>query len=646
MKVSIFKNILDTKAPYDVQVSAVLKKFKTNDDYGIGNFKNLDPASLATAKKSLPAVCFGGTFSERSNSNLNEASGLMILDFDKLSDLNAYKERFKQDPYTYAFFESPSGHGLKMLVKIPIVKSDTEYKKYYYSFMARYKELDTSGKDISRLCFYCYDPDLYINDKSQIWKETHKDPEPKKLNLENFFANDYGAANKVLNYLRKAVPGERHTRILNASRLMGGYIASGKIAYEEAIRLLEQDAYILDPQDFKLNQKAILDGVSNGMQSPISDIQGLKKEIEISEKYGKIYYTLADKRESIDDLWVNGLQKGYDVGYPEADELYTVKTGCTTYIYGAPYSGKSQVWFQFLVNLSHKHGIRHAIFSPETGRAEEIFIELIEIYAQSDFYNTHGNKMTDAKRKAAEKFVDQYFIVIDPEKNVLNVEEFYEYCEIIERVYNVKIHTTTIDPWNELAHSFKEDGRQDLYLERILGFIREVAREKKWHNCIITHVQDQEIKSEKTESGAVKRYYPPASYREVAGGQSWSRKGMAMISVWRPPSFLKNEHGLPYEENESVIFIQKAKPKGIGKIGNFSLYYHAHKHGYSAQNMHVDNLYKNIKEVVKQEKYTDYPDEPAQKPYQLPIVPNNFDKPLNPPKSMEEILKEDVKAPW
>ena len=69
-------------------------------------------------------------------------------------------------------------------------------------------------------------------------------------------------------------------------------------------------------------------------------------------------------------------------------------------------------------------------------------------------------------------------------------------------------------------------------------------------------------------------YYPQPTYRQIAGGQAWSRKGMAMISVWRPPEGFQDEHGIPVEPNESWVHIQKAKPKGIG-TGMVRLRYNA-----------------------------------------------------------------------
>ncbi len=68
--------------------------------------------------------------------------------------------------------------------------------------------------------------------------------------------------------------------------------------------------------------------------------------------------------------------KGKSVGWDWNMLPYTIKEGCTTYIGAAPASGKTELWFEFLINLSCLHGWNHVIFSPETGSSAEIFSEL------------------------------------------------------------------------------------------------------------------------------------------------------------------------------------------------------------------------------------------------------------------------------
>ena len=160
--ITVFQNLYKTKDPYYKQTDSILEQFKT-DKYAILEARECD--NFAHFKKELPIVCFGGEFFQRSNTSLNKASGFIILDFDKVQHLEEKKVALMQSKYAYSVFISPSGNGLKALIKIPIVKSDSEYKEYYSALLDEFDGLDESGKDISRACFWAFDPDIYINKK-------------------------------------------------------------------------------------------------------------------------------------------------------------------------------------------------------------------------------------------------------------------------------------------------------------------------------------------------------------------------------------------------------------------------------------------------------------------------------------------------
>jgi hypothetical protein len=68
--------------------------------------------------------------------------------------------------------------------------------------------------------------------------------------------------------------------------------------------------------------------------------------------------------------------------------------------------------------------------------------------------------------------------------------------------------------------------------------------------------------------------------REAAGGQALLRKAMGWINMWRPPKGLLDDNGMPYDENEVIIAIEKAKPKGVAKRGTTSLFFDWKKNRY------------------------------------------------------------------
>lgn len=292
----------------------------------------------------------------------------------------------------------------------------------------------------------------------------------------------------------------------------------------------------------------------------------------------KIYYRANEFYDKIKHLREEGVSGGLNVGFHTLNELYTRKLGWTTYLYSAPFSGKTSFEFEVDLNLSVKYGWIHAIFSPETGAREDIVAELVFKMTGKELYSTHRNAVDDETLKQALGFIQDHFIFIDPdipeqgnafERSMLTHTAFYQAVREAEEHYDIKIHSTVIDPFNELQHNMSDDGNmRDIYTERMLGITRKDAMVYNRHNVILTHVVNQPPKT----LGAVK-YYEPATAREIAGGQAWFRKGAMMISGWRPPVGLPAEDGRLYVDNEFHVIVQKAKPRYCGRRGTAILFY-------------------------------------------------------------------------
>ena len=288
----------------------------------------------------------------------------------------------------------------------------------------------------------------------------------------------------------------------------------------------------------------------------------------------KHYYQLSDVTNELFKLREKGLTRGKEIGFDFDKCGMSVKKGCTTYIAGAPASGKSEFWLEVLVNLSCIYGDKHIIFTPETGEVHEVFAELCHKYVNKPYFGKDGVKMTETDKAQSEYFIGEHFIVIDPKDDTMSLDDYYEMVDKVEKELDWKFATTTIDPFNEVKHDFS--GRQDLYIEELLGKCRRNARKTQRHNCLITHVRDQPI----IEKDG-KRFCPMPTPREFAGGQAWFRKGEQMIIVWRPPYGVSRDNGQgTYEGNEAIIRIAKEKPKGSSKKGDYTFFYNKEMNAY------------------------------------------------------------------
>jgi hypothetical protein len=125
-------------------------------------------------KQSLPAICFSGRFTKRNDNSLVQHSGYICLDFDGYKtnkDMLQEKERLSKDKYVFSVFISPSGNGLKVLVKIP---QDSENHKNYFNSLQNHFDspyFDKTTKNISRVCYESYDPLIHINELSSTWEK-------------------------------------------------------------------------------------------------------------------------------------------------------------------------------------------------------------------------------------------------------------------------------------------------------------------------------------------------------------------------------------------------------------------------------------------------------------------------------------------
>jgi hypothetical protein len=123
------------------------------------------------------AVIFGGTFTGTGKAeDINIMSGLIILDFDHIQNLKEVRQKLENDSNTFLLFLSPSGDGLKVVVKHSLTDPlkwlylYLELEEYYLNTFGL--ETDKSGKDISRMCFLPYVDSLYQNNNSAVWQFT------------------------------------------------------------------------------------------------------------------------------------------------------------------------------------------------------------------------------------------------------------------------------------------------------------------------------------------------------------------------------------------------------------------------------------------------------------------------------------------
>jgi hypothetical protein len=170
------------KSDIDIQqqcsiIRSLTKEYNRTGDLITRNKKEQEKAKLSAF---IPA----GEFSYRSNSSLTKYWGRIVIDIDNLPDLDYLRAKIRtvKDPTILMMFVSPSGSGLKIIHQLdfPELKTLEDisdfHKQAFRSLVAyyvkKYKvvEIDESGSDLARLCYYSHDSSCYFNPEAIGWK--------------------------------------------------------------------------------------------------------------------------------------------------------------------------------------------------------------------------------------------------------------------------------------------------------------------------------------------------------------------------------------------------------------------------------------------------------------------------------------------
>ena len=176
MKVTIFKNITETKNPFYLSIPEIVERIKNGKSKGLvskirGSKTKEDRHEY---KKQLPSICFSGIFETRANKAIKEHSGLVCLDFDHVDNVEEFKNHFKEDAHTMLAFISPSGDGLKVIIKIPASIENHAFSCKALKDYFKSEKLD-NFEDVARVCYESFDENIYYNPDSTVFTDLIKE---------------------------------------------------------------------------------------------------------------------------------------------------------------------------------------------------------------------------------------------------------------------------------------------------------------------------------------------------------------------------------------------------------------------------------------------------------------------------------------
>ena len=278
MNTTIFPNIKQTTGGVDVPISKVMDGIKRGRWKGA--IEKLRETGDKSIKTSLPYFTGSGTFSKRNDKGLKEHNDRIIIDIDNIDNLEDIRALLSLDTYTEYLFMSCSGKGLAVIVKIEGNKHKETFLSLQQYYMETYGiEIDKAGKDLSRPRYISYDPHLFFNPTAEIYTEVVEiqqlelqESEPKKRKVSSSKANTTNSSRlitRAIDMVLSAPEGEKHQVLLQASNLLGGYVAGGVLDELECEGALVDAISQRNPRDLDGAIRTIIDGLNNGKLRPL-----------------------------------------------------------------------------------------------------------------------------------------------------------------------------------------------------------------------------------------------------------------------------------------------------------------------------------------------------------------------------------------
>jgi hypothetical protein len=563
MMCTIFKNIY-SKDPHYISVSDALARIASGKsrDRVDEIRRTIDKEKAGKLKANLPSVCFSGKFgSDRTDEQIIEHSGFIVLDFDKLDDLRDRQTEIISSEFVHACWISPSGNGLKALVK---VSDGKKHREHFQALQEVFEGVDKSGINPSRVCYESFDPDLYINEQSAVFTkikiveqvtvtERNEDQEKTFTNLLTWLSNKNEAF----------VTGERNNFIfkLASACCRFGIDENSAIAYiareflngsdftqKEAERTIKS-AYRKNKAKFGdscFERETLVEKVTR------KEVKVEQVSFEDGERAKDVIYGI-DVKAGAMRIYDRGYEQVRGIGVPEFDHHFKMRKGEITLLTGYGNHGKSTLkkWIKIMRMLLY--GEKFATFSPEDYPPDEYYHEMTEILLGCDCSPGNPHRPSRDIYERAYDFITSHEFFVYPE--TLSPTPEYVKERFLELIVKEKVDGIDIDPFNQMSHDYGR-GRTDQYLETFLGDFARFVQVNHVYGIIVAHPN----KGHKDQSGN----YPCPDVFDVAGGAMWNNK-MDNIVIYHRPFFQTDPTNPTCEFHSKKIRRQKV----VGKRGFF-----------------------------------------------------------------------------
>ena len=562
--ITAFKNIW-SKEPHYITVELALNRIKNgNSKKLVEEIRNtLDKEKAGELKKNLPCICFSGKFgSDRKDEQIISHSQYLVLDFDNVYELRDKQTEIISNKFIYACWVSPSGNGLKALVKIA---NGDKHRDHFEALEEIFPEVDKSGKNPSRVCYESYDPDIYINPNAEIFNKIKK---TEKIVTFERTVDDQKIFKNLLTWLSNKseafVTGERNNFIFKLACACCRYgipedttnglihtefVSNSEFTKREADKAIAS-AYRVNSKNYgsaSFDKEQLVDKVTR------KEIEVEKAVFDEEGKLKDVIYGIDVKEQAL-SLYENGYTAVSGIGVKEMDDSFKPKKGEITVLTGIGNYGKSswKKWYQAMRIVLY--GEKFATFSPEDNPPEEYYHDFVEILLGCDCTPANPNRPSRQVYEYTYDFVCKHIFYVYP-KNVTPTPQYI--MEVfLQLIVKEGVDGVDIDPFNQLANNYQNFGGRDKYLEWVLSLFSRFSQINNVYFWIVAHP----IKMQKASDGN----YPCPDVFDIADGALWNNKLDNILVYHRP-------YGQTDPQNPTCEFHSKKirRQKVVGKKGFF-----------------------------------------------------------------------------
>jgi twinkle protein len=296
--------------------------------------------------------------------------------------------------------------------------------------------------------------------------------------------------------------------------------------------------------------------------------------IDVDDNYDECY-----------NLYLNGMQKGMEIGLSDIDDIITWERGRVAVVTGIPGHGKSEIVDFLALKLCLLYGWKIGYFSPENYPFKYHFSKLSSKLIGKSF---DAKYMSKGEFDLSHQYISENISFVYPEDD-MTFENILSKATYLVKRFGIK--QFIIDPYNKIEHLRNKNESETDYVSRFLDRCCTFAKKYQVLFWIVAHPVKMKRKKDETS------FEIPTLY-DICGSSNFYNKPDYGLVVYRD------------FQNEIIeLYVPKVKFKHLGVGGMAKLKYNFINGRLESECMSVESFNNKpyIRHDSEPEVLTDFP---------------------------------------